>query len=349
MNHRSRFALAALTALTLLLTGLPEAAARGGSGSGGGDDDGGTGGGKALTLRINQAIGAPGGVVAIVLRTYAPRPIRQGQVVVRIRRRPPASKQLALTAEALTAEAVTQPVRPFASLVSATVYSVNGDSVSQSVLAGQADSQTATVRFTSASSTVNAADGPLAVFKFKLDPKVVPGQTFDISIDPASTGLVDQNGQPIAIEPRDDGLIIRAPQAPFLVEAEGDEVRPGEAAELGVQTFEPFPVSGGRVTLRYAPRLAGGPATVKIDPRYGKATFTVNRATPGVLIVDFKSPDNSLNTVPGTIVAVSLPVSAAARVGDSSIVTLDPAGTWLLTRTGRKVKLKIENGRLAVR
>jgi hypothetical protein len=349
MNQRFRFGLAALTALTLLLSGLPDAMARGGN-SGGGDDDGGNGGGgKALTLRINEAIGAPGGVVAIVLRTYAPRPIRQGQVVVRVRRRPPASKQLALTAEALTAKAITQPVRPFMTLVSATVYSVRGDSVSQSTLAGQADSQTATVRFTSASSTINASDGPLAVFKFKLDPSVVPGQTFDVSIDPASTGLVDPNGQPIAIEPRDDGLTIRAPQAPFQIEAEGDEVRPGEAAELGVQTFEPFPVSGGRVTLRYAPRLAGGPPTVKIDPRYGKATFTVDRSKPGVLVVDFKSPDSSLNTVPGTIVAVSLPVIASARVGDSSAVTLDPAGTWLLTKKGRKVSLKIENGRLDVR
>lgn len=341
MLKKTSSLLTALAFAALLLPGIPVALARQGSDDGGGD--GGSGSGKALTLRINQAIGAPGGIVAIVLRTYAPRPIRQGQVVLRVRKRPPAAKL------ALTAEAITQPVRPFASLVSATVYSVNGDSVSQSNLAGQTDGQTATVRFTSASSTVNAADGPLAVFKFKLSPNVAPGQTFDISIDPAQTGLVDQNGQPIAIEPRDDGLIIRAPQAPFLLEAEGDEVRPGEAAELGVQTFEPFPVSGGRVTLRYAPRLAGGLPTVKIDPRYGRATFTVNRATPGVLIVDFKSPDNSLNTVPGTIVAVSLPIAAAARVGDSSTVTLDPAGTWLLTRTGRKVKLKIENGRLAVR
>lgn len=343
MLKKTSSLLTALMFAALLLPGVPVALARQGSDDGGGDGGSG-GGGKALTLRINQAIGAPGGTVAIVLRTYAPRPIRQGQVVVRVRRRPPASKQLALTAEA-----VTQPVRPFASLVSATVYSVRGDSVSQSNLVGQVDGQTATVRFTSASSTVNAADGPLAVFKFKLSPNVAPGQTFDISIDPAQTGLVDEKGQPIAIEPRDDGLIIRAPQAPFQIEAEGDEVRPGEAAELGVQTFEPFPVSGGRVTLRYASRLAGGLPTVKIDPRYGRATFTVNRATPGVLIVDFRSPDNSLNTVPGTIVAVSLPVSAAARVGDSSTVTLDPAGTWLLTRTGRKVRLKIENGRLAVR
>lgn len=348
MNRsRSRFLLAALAAVSLFLSDPPMASARRGSDDGGGSggNSGGSGGGgdKALTLRINPAIGVPGGVVAIVLRTYAPRPIRQGQVVFRVRKRPSAAKL------ALTAEALTQPVRPFVSLVSATVYSTRGDSSSQAVLAGQPDSQTTTVKFASPSGTVNASDGPLAVFKFKLDPSLTPGQTFDISIDPAQTGLVDAKGQPIAIEPRDDGLTIRAPQAPFLLEAEGDEVEPGEAAELGVQTFEPFPVSGGRVTLRYDARLAGGPAAVTIDPRYGRATFTVNRATPGVLIVDFKSPDNSLNSVPGTIVAVSLPVAASARIGASSPLTLDPAGTWLLTRKGRKVKLKIENGRLAIR
>src|ERR1700750_1502257 len=50
-------------------------------------DDGGVSG-KSLTLRLNPAIGTPGGLVAVVLRTYAPRPIKQGQVVVRAARKP---------------------------------------------------------------------------------------------------------------------------------------------------------------------------------------------------------------------------------------------------------------------
>jgi hypothetical protein len=83
-----------------------------------------------------------------------------------------------------------------------------------------------------------------------------------------------------------------------------------------------------------------------MDKRYGNATFTVTRK-PGLLIVDFKSPDRTLNNVPGTIVAVSLPTKDSAAIGTQSPVRLDPAGTWLKNPQGQKLKLKIENGSLA--
>ena len=47
-----------------------------------------------------------------------------------------------------------------------------------------------------------------------------------------------------------------------------------------------------------------GTPTVKLDPRYGRSTFTVDTSKPGRLVVDFKSPDGTYNTVPGTIVAI---------------------------------------------
>src|SRR4051794_41569110 len=126
-----------LAVLFILLAGAPQAFARsGGSDDGGGNGgNGGHGGGdKSLTLRVNPAIGAPGGVVAVVLRTYAPRPVRQGQVTVRVVRRPKPGKALGLTLEALT-----QPVRPFLSLLGTVVYSTQGDSVTQGLLTGLAD------------------------------------------------------------------------------------------------------------------------------------------------------------------------------------------------------------------
>jgi hypothetical protein len=352
-RFRFRFStlLVAVVTASMLFAGLPEAMARGGgddnsgssgSGNSGSGGSGGGGGNDALTLRINDAIGAPGGTVAVVLRTYAPRPVRQGQIHVKIRR--PARPAAKL---GLTFEDITQPVRPL-TMISTTVYSQNGDSVTQSALTGQPDSQTATVRFESPSGGVNASDGPMVVFRFRLDPSVTPGQKFDLQIDPAQTNLVDAQGRPVTIEPRPAFLTVRAPKAPFLLEAEGDKAEPGEVAELGVQTQEPFPVSGGRVTLRYNQNLAGGQPVVRMDPRYGRSTFTVDRSKPGVLVVNFTSPDSTLNTVPGTIVAVDLPVSASAQIGARSPLTLDPAGTWLLTRKGRKVKIRIENGALEV-
>lgn len=334
-SPRSRF-FAALVAAALLLSAAPEASARRGRG---GDDDNG-GNGDALKLRVNDAIGKPGGTVAIVLRTYAARPIRQGQISVRVRRGRPAK-----ALEGLTVEALTQPVRPL-TFQRAVVYSTRSDSATQATPTGAADSQAVKVQFSSPSGTVNASDGPLAVLFFQLHPSVTPGQVYTIEVDPSVTSLVDSGGRPIPFEPINAQLTVRAASAPLAIEAEGDEVEPGETAELGVQTFEPFRVSSGRVTLRYNPAVAAGQPAVRIDPRYGKSTFTVDRSRPGVLVVDFQSPDKSLNTVPGTIVSVDLPTRASAAIGTGSAVTLDPSGTWLKSVKGRKLKLKLESGRL---
>jgi hypothetical protein len=328
---RSPAALALLAVLTLALTGDRAALARHGQEE------------ETLTLRVNSAIAAPGGLFAVVLRTYAPRPIRQGQVLVRVGRRPPAKAAGFGPLPGLKAE------RPVATLLSAVVYSVRGDSASHSSVTVDALGLRNLVTFQSPSAGINAADGPMAVFRFKLDPSVRPGEELDLQIDPAVTSLIDGQGQAVVIDPRAGVLTVRAPGSPFAVEAEGDEVEPGEVAELGVQTFEPFPVSGGRVTLRYAPRLAAGPPVVRMDPRYGRSTFTVSRPRAGILVVNFQSPDKSLNTVPGTIVAVSLPIKASAAIGASAPVTLDSAGTWLLSRKGRKLALKLEAGTLAIR
>lgn len=340
-RSRTRFRLGSvlLLAVALLFGGLQQASAR----RGGGDDDGGGGGNDdALKLRVNDAIGKPGGTVAIVLRTYAARPIRQGQISIGIRKGAAANAANLLTGP--TVESLKAPVRPL-TFLGAVVYSTRGDSATQASPKGTADSPAVDLQFSSPSGTVNASDGPLAVLRFRLDPSVVPGQQYTITVDPALTSLIDSGGQGIDVEPINATLTIRAPSAPMAIEAEGDDVEPGEAAELGVQTFEPFRISSGRVTLRYNAAVAAGAPAVRIDPRYGKANFTVVRRR-GLLIVDFKSPDKSLNNVPGTIVAVSLPTRASVAIGTESPVTLDPAGTWLKNVQGQKLKLKIENGSL---
>jgi len=318
----------ALIVLAILLAGIPEASARRGE--------------RTLKLRVNDAIGKPGGTVAVVLRTYAARPIRQGQISLRVRRRPTSKA-------ALTVAELTQPPRPIATLVSAVVYSTRVDATSQASLSSALESQGIKVQFASPSATVNASDGPLAVFFLRLDPSVAPGQTYLLEVDLGVTSLTDDSGRAIAIEPIDAELTIRAATDPLALEAEGDEVEPGETAELGVQTFEPFAVSGGRVTLRFNPAVAAGAPAVVMDPRYGKATFQVDRSKPGVLVVDFQSPDKTLNTVPGAFLGVNLPTRASAGIGTSSPVSLDPAGTYLLSVRGRKLRLKIENGELSFR
>jgi hypothetical protein len=316
-------------------------------------DDGGVSG-KSLVLRLNPAIGAPGGMIAVVLRTYAPRPIKQGQVVVRTVRRPsPAVAGLdrrpgsRAGRSGLTAKNLTEPVRPL-TLVSVTVNSQLGDAVAKAVLNNLADSQATQVNFQSASSTINAADGPLAVFYYRLDPSVAPGDAYDLSLDLTQTKLTDASGKPITIDPRSNVLTVRAPGDPFQVEAEGGAVAAGGVAELGFSTFEPFAVSGGRVTLTWDPGVAGGPPTVKLDPRYGQAAFTAESSQPGRLVVDFQSPDASYNKVPGTIIAISLPIAASASPGTTSPFALAPEGTWLLDPQGARIGLALENGTIQI-
>jgi hypothetical protein len=332
-RFRVRAVLVPLTLLILTLTGT-QAIARGGG------DDGGSGGGdagKALTLRVNPAIAVPGGVFAVVLRTYAPRPIRQGQVLIKVGR-------------PVTKSSTWAPVQqPIATLLSAVVFSVRGDSATQMSQTVTALSQDAMIRFQSPSSGINAADGPMIVLRYRLDPSVAPGTVFNLQIDPAISSLVDGQGRAVVLDPRGGTLTVRAPGSPFALEAEGDKVAPGEVAELGVQTFEPFAVSGGRVTLRYDQRLAGGAPAVRMDSRYGRSTFTVDRSRPGRLVIDFQSPNKSLNTIPGAFIAISLPVSANAAVGTSAPVTIDSTQTWLLSVKGRKLPLKLEAGALEVR
>ena len=208
-THRRFFA--ALVAVLLLLAGTTLLHASG-SGRGGGDDDGGgggTGGGdKGLVLRVNSTGGAPGGIVGVVVRTYAPRPIRQGQIQVKVVRRPQKPAKLGLGLEELT-----QPVRPFLTLLSAVVYSPRNDSLAQAALTGRADSQLAKVIFQSPSGSINSVDGPLALLRFRLDPSLQPGQTFDLSIDPAETGLTDEQGRPITVTPRSGVLTVKVKKA----------------------------------------------------------------------------------------------------------------------------------------
>jgi hypothetical protein len=288
-------------------------------------------------------IGKPGGTIAIVLGTYAARPIRQGQISVRARRSPPAAKSL------LSAESLKAPVRPFLQLLSAIVFSPRDDARSFAALTGKGDGQEVTIDFSSRSSSINSVDGPLAVLKFVLDPAAVPGDHYTLDIDGALSSLVGQNGEAVEFEPINNVLTVRAPEDPFTLVAQGTEAIPGGVANFGIDTYEPFPSAGGRITLRYPEELASAPPGVRIDPHYGRATFTVDAATPGKLVIDVRSEDNSFNTVPGRILFLTLPIKASAQVGSEGALTLDPDDTYLLTRRGRKVKLAIASGSLTIR
>ena len=299
-----------------------------------------------LTLRINRAIVEPGGIFAVVLRTYAARPIRQGQVSIRVAS--PTAAAAAPVRRVSTRSGSSTQTPPVATLLSAVVFSVNGDTQTRTSAIIDSTGWGAVTQFQSLSSGINAADGPLAVFFFQLDPGVAPGQKLTLQIDPKVTSLLDANGRQITLDPRGGILEVRAPGSPRTLGADGGTATAGGLATLAMQTFEPFLLSQGQLALRFDPSLVVGDPVVRIDPRYGRADFTVDRSTPGLLVVSFTSPDASLNTVPGSIVSIDVTVAPGATAGTISPLEIDPALSWLIDAQGKAVDLLFEAGTLTI-
>ncbi len=300
-----------------------------------------------LTLRINRAIAEPGGIFAVVLRTYAARPIRQGQVSIRVAS-PTAAAVAAPGRRVSTRSGSPTQTPPVATLLSAVVFSVNGDTQIKTSAIADSTGWGAITQFQSLSAGINAADGPLAVFFFQLDPGVAPGQKLTLQIDPKVTSLLDANGRQITLDPRGGILEVQAPGSPRTLGADGGTAPAGGLATLAMQTFEPFLLSQGQLALRFDPSLVVGDPVVRIDPRYGRADFTVDRSTPGLLLVSFTSPDASLNTVPGSIVSVDVTVAPGATTGMVSPLEIDSALSWLIDAQGKAVDLTLEAGTLTV-
>ncbi len=307
---RSRTVLAALAAAVLVSILLPAIA--------GGDD--------ALVVRANDAIGEPGGLVAVVLRTYASRPLGQGQICLQ------AGRQGGGGAPG---------EGPFASLESFRVFAGRRDALSVAGLETADGGQTIVLQFDSSSGRVNRTDGPLAVLYFRLRTDLAAGRRFNVRVDPAETLLFDAAGNPVLVEGRAGELRVRRPGARFRVEAEGDRVVPGEIADLGIETFEPFAVAGGQLALRWDPAVAAGPPQVRMDRRHGRRRFTVDASTPGLVVVTFTSPNASLNTVPGQLVSVRIPTDPATPVGRRSRVRIDRALSFLEDAEGDLLPLRL--------
>lgn len=327
MRHpvsRGLFAAAALTLLAL----VPEPAAAS----------------KSLTLRVNDARGGPGDLVAVVVRTYASRPIGQGQLCIGARKRPPRGASTALLATD----------SPFVTLERAEVFSARSDARFSVTF----DAQEATLKFSSPTGSINAADGPLAVLYFRLSKQVTDGQVFEISVDVAESTLFDGSGQRIDIESKPGRLEIRdgnggeggggGEDEEIGLAVSAGKVKAGKVAQVMISTGSPVALAGGRIALRYDPKLVAGRPWVRIDPRYGKATVVVGTDTPGLVSIVFQSPDKSLNRVPGDLFEVRLPVSRQAPRGRTAL-TLDRSLTFLRNADGDLLDLTLTDGTLVVR
>ncbi len=304
-------------ALAFVLSAAPSFAAPAvGTRGGGGDDDG----IEALTLRVNDAVAKPGGNIAVVVRTYAARPIRQGQVCFRPRRGAPPR-----IAAGLGQAAQRVAGQPFATLLGGLVFGARGD-VTYRTTFGSDD---AVVTFQSPSAAINEADGPIAVLYFKLSADLQPGEQFTLDVDLANSFLMDDQGRPIQIEVRPGTLDIDPAEGTFAAIAAGGRVDAGKTISVGLLTTQFLPLRRGQVAFRFDPSLLNGSPGVRINGSFGRATFTVNRATPGLVIVTFDSPDASLNAAKvGKLIELRLPTKRSLRKGARYTVRIDPNLTY---------------------
>lgn len=295
-----------------------------------------------LALRVNDVRGGPGDIVAVVVRTYASRPIAQGQICIGARR----SARGRATALSSTAGAAAAS-SPFAKLEKVEVFSARQDAVFQVSW----DGQEADVTFRSPTGSINAVDGPLAVFHFRLSNSVKEGEVYDLDLDAADTFIIAGSGERLQIEPKSGELEIRKDDDGEATEvglvATGGRVRAGKVARVTLQTSESVPLSSGRIALRYDPKVVAGKPWVRVDPRY-KATVLVNADTPGLVVINFQSPNRSLNRLPGDLFEVRMTISRQAPRGRSP-VTIDPGLTFLRDEDGDQLDLKIRNGVLTIR
>ena len=283
---------------------------------------------EPLTLRVSDAMGQPGERIAVVLRTYAPRTVSQGQICLRARINPPE-----------TEGAFQGSPEPFSALEEVVVFSEEGDAIAL----GSFDdtSQVALLELSSPSATVNGSDGPMAVFFFRLDSQLTPGDVIELDLELADTFLVDPEGEPIELELRAGELEIRAPDEARTLEAEGDEGTAGEPVVLSVSTSELFPIAAGQASLRFDPSLVEALISVRIDPRYGHAFWEADGSVPGRVLVAFNSPDLTLNTVPGEILQVEVLLAEPLEVGSVWPVHLEAAETWLEGADGMSMSLEL--------
>lgn len=302
-----------------------------------------------LKLRVNDAAGMPGERVAIVLRTYSSRPIGQGQISFRTRRRAAQARSNAVWDRASTSAAATED-SPFARLEEVQVFSTRQDARFEI----QFDAERSVLTIQSPSRTINASDGPLAILYYRLGDWVRPGEEYEIGVEVENTTLFDEKGRLIPVESRPGTLEIGSGdednenEGEYELKAVGAQVRPGKVAFMGVETETPLALSSGRIVFRYDPSIARRKPKVQINPRYGNVRFTVNTATPGMVIVNFQSPDASFNRVPGKIVEVLLRVWGGAPRGTRSRVYIDPVLSFLVDAEGETVELEMDDAELVI-
>ncbi|MFK8017769.1 MAG: hypothetical protein AB8G17_20265 [Gammaproteobacteria bacterium] len=277
-----------------------------------------------LLLRVQDAVGAPGGQTVITLRTYSTRPVGQGTICMRF-------------------DPTLGQVPPLSSLKGVKVFGQADDVIQSFTTSEQNGALIIDVVFESASASINLVDGPFAAFYFDVAPDAPIGQEMEIRIDPGVTGLLDENGFPIPIELRSGELTIRDPALPVEIAAEAHLPDfPDMPVTLSLQTNEPFAIGSGQVGIRYSSRELTGEHILRSDPRFGRADIKMD-GHAGLAIFNIVTTDHAFNELPGNILSIDVQPNPAFAFGQEPEIYLDPAFTHLFDREGRWIPVTIED------
>ena len=142
------------------------------------------------------------------------------------------------------------------------------------------------------------------------------------------------------LEARAGELHIRASSDPINVSAAAEAPDAWNNVMLSLQTDEPIPISSGQIGLRYSRDLLPGTAKIEIDTRYGIGDWSLVHIR-GLIVVQFSSPDLSLNTVPGDIISLYAELNPDADPAADRSIWLDPAYTFLFDADGAALTLNL--------
>ena len=292
---------------------------------------------EPLVLRVSDAWVTPGGEAAIVLRTYASRPVRRGRLNVRAT--PPAA-----------ANPGAGVVPPIVSWNGGILFDVAGSRVAD-LLPGP-DGQSVDLDFlTNPDFVFNRHDGVVAVLYATVSPAAVPGTDYDLLGDDALSELFDPEDDPVDFTLRAGRLRIRSAAAPYDLGTGDVEVHPGSAAEIEISTGERFAIGSGQLVLHYDPTLLlpGRLPTAVADGRHGLVNVAVDASVPGTITIGLDSPDGSWNSeVPGDLLVVHLPTDPGVPMGTNSNLSFDPS-SMLAAPGGAPLPVFLESGLLQFR
>lgn len=291
---------------------------------------------EPLVLRVSDAWVTPGGEAAIVLRTYASRPVRRGRLNVRAA--PPAEGPGA------------GGVPPIVSWNGGVLFDVGGTHTA-TVLPGP-DGQSVDLDFLdNLTFEFNRSDGVVAVLYATISAAAVPGTDYDLLGDDALSELYDPQDDAVLFTLRGGRLRIRSAAAPVELGTGNVEVHPGSAAEIEISTGERFAIGSGTLVLDYDPALLldGHLPTARADLRHGAVSLAVSHPAPGRVEIGIDSTDGSFNSeVPGDLIVVDLPTRPDVPLGTNSNLTF-AAGTELFAPGGAPIPAFFENGQLQFR